>query len=714
HTISDLKGALVVRDGVAEIGINEVQTAGGQAAAAITANANDAIPSIFGTIRADGLSVPILLALAGQPNTAPRADGLIGANLVFGFRGTAADEIAATINARGKLALAQGRLDNLGLSGVVGDEAADRVSDLALTVSIDGLENPLSLQGQAGWRGETVRIEAQSEVNKLIAGETAATTARLSSSKIVLGYEGPMSTAGPSGGRFFANGGSLRQAASWFGQTLPDGPGYGPFDISSRIELAANRIDLEALNLSIDDIKGTGVVAMTTDAIPRVEAALTFERLNLDPYLGATGESGSGGTSTADAGWSDEPIDFSFTRAVDLTLDAQVQSLVISGITTGPLALKTSVRNGVMQSDLTEMALYGGSGTATVTVNATGAVPAIQTRINLANVDAYPFLRDGAAFERIEGRLAFDTDLTTTGQSQRAMMSALNGDMRFAFSDGALRGINIARMMRQLTSNILSGWSPSDNEKTDFSELSASFQIRNGIAENQDLILLGPLVRVTGGGTVDLPPQTLSYRVEPKLVASLEGQGGNRDLAGFGVPIIVDGPWAKPRIYPDIQGILQNPEAGLRQLRALGGGISRLGEGGAADIVGSLTNGNPAGAALDALSGIAGGNNSNDGASPLPTNRRDLTNAAIGAVGGLLSRNRNQTPEAPAPATTALPVSSTGLPVPRAKPGQTSVTAEPSNTRPANPLERILENTDTTDPRELLNQGLGGLLNRAN
>ncbi len=79
--------------------------------------------------------------------------------------------------------------------------------------------------------------------------------------------------------------------------------------------------------------------------------------------------------------------------------------------------------------------------------------------------------------------------------------------------------------------------------KTDFTELSGSYTITDGLLQNGDLMMQAPLVRVTGAGQVDMPPQTLDYNVEAKLVASLEGQGGSDALAGLPIPVHAYGPW---------------------------------------------------------------------------------------------------------------------------------------------------------------------------
>ena len=139
---------------------------------------------------------------------------------------------------------------------------------------------------------------------------------------------------------------------------------------------------------------------------------------------------------------------------------------------------------------------------------------------------------------------------------------------------------------------------------------------------------------MVGAGRVDLPAQTLKFRVDPELVASLEGQGG-KDLNGLGVPVVISGPWASPSIHPDIEGILTNPVAAYEQLNRLGGGLAAL-PGAASD------------SAIGAL--IKDGNLAPD----------LLQNGAISGIGQLLgAKSQPSTDEAealaPQPATKAKP-----------------------------------------------------------
>ena len=113
-------------------------------------------------------------------------------------------------------------------------------------------------------------------------------------------------------------------------------------------------------------------------------------------------------------------------------------------------------------------------------------------------------------------------------------------------------------------------------------------------------------MRVTGGGTVDLGEKSLALRVEPKLVMTTEGQGRTTDPVGLGIPVAIDGPWDEPRIYPDIAGILDNPDAAYARLKEMGKGL--FGPNGAlGGLGGNLPSGNPPNANVPGSNGSAAG-----------------------------------------------------------------------------------------------------------
>ena len=168
---------------------------------------------------------------------------------------------------------------------------------------------------------------------------------------------------------------------------------------------------------------------------------------------------------------------------------------------------------------------------------------------------------------------------------------------------------------QRLTASTLSGWQDSAEKATDLSQLSASFKIDKGQAQTTDLNLVGPLVKMTGAGTIDLGTKQIGFRVEPKLVMTTEGQGRITDPVGLGIPVMISGPWASPRIYPEMQGILDNPEAAYAKLKEMGKGLFGEKGAGLGAAIGSLLGGQPG--AAGGQQGGAGGQAGTQPAGPL-------------------------------------------------------------------------------------------------
>lgn len=299
---------------------------------------------------------------------------------------------------------------------------------------------------------------------------------------------------------------------------------------------------------------------------------------------GGANKQGGGAKRGGGSAWSNEKIDFSILKTVNGKLNLRAEQLVYDQVKIAPVSLQLTLDGGRLNATLGQFGLYGGAGNATVAIDASGAQPTQQVNASLKNFDGRTFLNDAASLDSIEGKGTVSLNVGAAGASQRAMVGSLGGKASVEFKNGAIRGINVAKMIRNLGQGAINGWQGGAAEKTDFASLGASFQIKNGVAQTKDIHLVGPLVTVNGGGTVNLPQQSLKLRVDPQLVASLEGQGRSQEMAGLGVPVMIVGPWANPKIYPDIKGILENPAEAIARYKQFGKDLKNLpgGLGGAA------------------------------------------------------------------------------------------------------------------------------------
>jgi len=128
------------------------------------------------------------------------------------------------------------------------------------------------------------------------------------------------------------------------------------------------------------------------------------------------------------------------------------------------------------------------------------------------------------------------------------MKKALAGTAKVQLKDGAYKGFNLAEALRKAKSAFGSKEekvAADQTQKTDFSEMSASFAIKNGVAHNEDLDIKAPLFRVGGKGDIDIGNSKLDYTTKATVVATSKGQGGAdlEKLAGLTVPVHLHGPF---------------------------------------------------------------------------------------------------------------------------------------------------------------------------
>ena len=280
-----------------------------------------------------------------------------------------------------------------------------------------------------------------------------------------------------------------------------------------------------------------------------------IDRLDIDRYLGSS----SGGTAApaAGAGVPEKPLDLSALRDLDasgqLRIGAlQAMNLKASQVRAGVRAAAGRVTLSPLTADL-----YQGRLAGSASVAATAPVR-VGLQQNLEGVAIGPLLKDLTGNDALQGRGNVTLDVNTAGATVGVMMKSLAGSARMELKDGAVRGINVAQVIRSAKALARGGsggaaatggssdGKAAKGDATDFSELTASFRIAQGVARNDDLAAKSPLLRVGGSGDIDLGASRIDYTVKATIVATLEGQGGPelQGLRGQTVPVKLSGPFS--------------------------------------------------------------------------------------------------------------------------------------------------------------------------
>jgi AsmA protein len=339
--------------------------------------------------------------------------------------------------------------------------------------------------------------------------------------------------------------------------------------VSASFDLAATNSSARLNNLkaNLDDTSLTGALAVTDFASQAVTFDLNIDEIDLDRYLPVQKEQqaqqASAKAPTPASGKSAEAELFPVEtlRKLNANGTARIGLLKKTNLKVTDIVVKLKAKGGKVNVKPTA-SLYQGKYDADVTIDASKKTPALNVGTNLNGVQIEPLLKDLQGEAKLAGTTNAKVNITAVGNTQSAVKKTLNGNASFSFKDGALVGVNIAKIIRDGMAKFNGKSAPTTNEpeKTDFSSLSGTAKITNGVVNNQDFNLQSPLLRVTGAGKADLVKENLDYLLKTSIVGSLQGQGGEdlKKLKGVTIPVRVTGPFDNPSYKPDLSAALSD------------------------------------------------------------------------------------------------------------------------------------------------------------
>lgn len=470
--------------------------------------------------------------------------------------------------------------------------ASYKLEKLNLKLDLPNFDAPMKAKGDVVYNAKKLDLGVDvGKLRDLMEGRSTAVSLSLGGEPLKLAFKGNAASgaAAKVDGDLDLSVPSIKGLAAWAGSPIEAREKtMGPLAIKGKVTVDGGRYSFSNASIDIDEIKSKGQMSVDmTGAKPSLKGKLDIAALDLNPYLPPeTAEKPGAAPGATD--WSSDPIDLSGLKAADAEFDLSVGSLKVRKIEIGKSVLGTTLKGGRLQLDLKQMALYEGSGTGRVVADGSGAVPGIESQFKIQGVQLAPLMKAAADSDKLSGKGSFDVNTTGRGKSQKEIVSSLGGGGSIDFRDGAVKGFNLAeivQMARDLKGAV-TGAATGEAKQTDFSEVTATFKIASGIVSNDDLQMKSPLLRVTGKGTVEMPPKTINYRVEPKLAATTKGQGGKDDATGITVPVMIKGPWHNISYQPDMGAILKDAATG-KVMEGIKGAIPVPGLGGSGGSTGT-------------------------------------------------------------------------------------------------------------------------------
>jgi AsmA protein len=373
---------------------------------------------------------------------------------------------------------------------------------------------------------------------------------------------------------------NLRQLAKQLAIELPimaDDSTLELVQLNSQLSGSDDHINLNDLQLKLDQSVLTGELAVKHFDKPAISFKLALDEIDADRYMPPVIEGGETNAAhpsptptatTAAATASQLPLET--LRALNLKGSFDIGKLKVSGTHSDNIHINIAANKGVIKLQPMTANLYQGQYKGNVNLDARGKSLKLSLDENLSNVQAGPLLKDLSGDDKVSGVVSGKIKLSGQGKTSDQIKQTLSGNGNFSFTDGALKGFNIADSIRKAKA-VLKGQSPTattEAAKTDFSSLTGSFNAKNGVINNQDLALMSPLLRIKGAGTADLAKEVIDYTLGVSIVETSKGQQGKElaDLKGLTIPVKISGSFNDPKPTVDLATLFKdNAEAKINE-----------------------------------------------------------------------------------------------------------------------------------------------------
>ena len=327
---------------------------------------------------------------------------------------------------------------------------------------------------------------------------------------------------------------NLREFLPGIGITLPamqSKSALGHFELTAQLQGTRNSLLLDNASIRMDDSSFTGKLGIRNLEQGALLAHLTADQLNMDSYLPPTAPVKKPAKSAAtsppssdlppaipsDNPWDDsELLPLNELAALNLELHLAFDRLTLEKLPFENVKLKLDAHNGKLDLKQFEARLYGGSIASSGTLDS-NAEPA---RISMHNtIDQLPVDRLLSALGEeapITGKLKLDSQLSTSGNSQRQWVSQLSGKANLEILDGTLPDSNLEQQLCLAIATLNRKPLSQDYSRTStpFTQLKTSTSLSNGVATTPDVQIAIPGLLIKGKGTLDLNHMGMDQRLD--------------------------------------------------------------------------------------------------------------------------------------------------------------------------------------------------------
>lgn len=347
-------------------------------------------------------------------------------------------------------------------------------------------------------------------------------------------------------GRFSLRSDNLRAALTEAGVTLPQLPArsLGKFAGEVKVSGSAEAINVKVEHFALDAITGSANLTAKAKAQPQLAFDVNLDTLDLPAYLPAGGSAAPAAPAAAQPAKNGKSAQAELQktlRELSLAGSFRVQTLIVPKLSLSQVSGKLTARDGILELSPFTCQLASGSVKASVRTDARN--PRLEHKINFeaSDLQVGHLARTLAHKDMVDGRLSAGANVSAVGDDAAEIERSLTGSARFRLTGGVVRGGSLATDIFTSVEKLMGAVANmgQGSAKTEIQNAQASFAINQGVAATKDLVVQSNPHKITGTGSIDIPKQTMDFRLDALI-------------AGLGsIPVGVSGPMDDPKVNVD-------------------------------------------------------------------------------------------------------------------------------------------------------------------
>jgi len=356
-------------------------------------------------------------------------------------------------------------------------------------------------------------------------------------------------------GQFSVNSDDFRGMAHWLGSDIPGNKGFAEFMLAGAIDTAGSSVQVTRATLRLDETSASGRLGFDfANKTPKITGDLVADEIDFDTYFGDPQKAGPE--------WSGVPFALAGLDVFDTALDISFGHVSYGDAELRDARTRIEQRDGVLEARVAETMIDDGKASARLRLAQPDGLPEIAFSFAGDGINSQQFLADLFGITALKGPAHIQAELSTSGKTQAEMVANLAGNASLAIDNGQLMRLDPDALLRQVSARVVEGWQ--GETPVSFHQLRASFSIADGIASITDMSYADAALSMQVSGDTDILRRAVNLKAQPRYVGAVS------DTAAWPVPVVVAGPWASPKFFPDIAELPADPAAGFQKLRTMG------------------------------------------------------------------------------------------------------------------------------------------------